>query len=354
MNSSYNVNIRKEQRAEDIEFPPLDEVPLIEKISQPGYKAPAATKPGSAGVQEESPFKVPSHIPEEVRSEYNKKVASYDEPQEEYQEQQEVEQEEPVVEAQEAESVEEVEPTPTRIVEQENKKRNKQSIDDSFRALRAKAEEAERERERLAKESREKDLMIQRMLEMQMQNMQKPAQQQVQQPDIDSILNSVDSEGLVAGNQFKMGVQETRRYTDKVVKDLEAKYQRMEEIIAENRIRAKYPDLNRVLTNENYLILQQRAPANFERLKSLPDSWDKVELMYEAIKSYGIDKMDEYKAEQARIKANLQRPRAVNSVINTKKDSALANVNSFVDEYSMSEEQRQQEYREMMRNISRG
>lgn len=353
MNSSYDTGTYREKRPEDFEFPPLNEVPLIEKISQPGYKAPTQSKSSDQSTQEEQAFKVPTHIPDEVRSEYNKKVQSYDEPQQEHQEEQEVVQEEEIFETQEQEEVEQVESVPARSQSEENKKRNQQSFKESFQALRLKAEEAEREKDRFAKEAREKDAMIQRMLEMQMQNMGKQQQQQ-QEPDFNSIMNSVDNDGLVAGNQFKMAAQENKRYTDKVARDLEDARREMREMVAENRIRAKYPDLSRVLSNENFLILEQRAPANFSRLKSMPDSWDKVELMYEAIKSYGIDKMDDYKVEQTRIKSNMQKPRAVNSVINTKKESALANVNSFVDEYSVSEEQRRQDYRDMMNAISKG
>jgi hypothetical protein len=349
MTSSYeNVNLRNQKRAEDIEFPPLDEVPLIEKISQPGYKAPATTKGNNALPQQEQAFSVPSHVPEEVRAEYNKKAALYDQQEQQSQQEPEVEQQEENIEQQESQEVEEVEVSESQVSDNYNKKRNQESAKESWNALRLKAEEAHREKERLAKELRDKDAMFTRMLEMQMQQMNKPQQQQATEPDLNSILNSIDSDGLASGDQLKKTAQENKRYVDKVALEIAETRRQMQELITENRVRAKYPDLERVLTHENQLILEQRAPGNFARLKSMPDSWDKVELLYEAIKSYGIDRVIEYKQDQSKIKSNMQKPRAINSVVSKNKESALANVNSFVDEYSMTEEDRRRELREAM------
>ena len=360
--SLYNVNVRKEVKAEEIEFPPLDETPYIEKISQPGYKAPIESQSNQSQQtqQQDSPFKVPSHIPDEVRAEYNKKISHFDNPEErmilesqeqpEVEEQQESEQPQYQQQASGVEEIEEVEEAPVENTIVNNKKRNQQSINESFRALRLKAEEAERERERYAKESRQKDEFLAQLMAMQSQGFKTQKQEE---PDFNSIINSVEDDSLVAGNQFKRAAQENKRYTDKVAQDVAQYKQELQDLIAENKVRARYPDLDKVMSEENKFILSQRAPKAYAAWKKMPDSWDKVEAVYEAIKSYGIDKAIEYKQEQNRIQKNMAKPRAVNSVVATKKESALSNVNSFVDEYSMSEEQRQQEFKEMMRNISR-
>lgn len=353
MNSAYNVNVRRQIKEEDIEFPPLGEIPLVEKISQPGYKAPVNPQPNHPQVQEQqfNPMaKVPTQAPDEVRELYKKNT------QQEYQEEvisdvQEVEQaEEQVVDNQQ--QVEEVEEVVVENTIDNNKKKNQQSINESFRALRLKAEEADRERDRILRESREKDAMLAKLI-ANMQQPQQIQQKQQEEPDFNAYINSIESDSLVAGDQLRKTAQENRRYADKIAQDFAAYKQQMQDLMEENRVRTRYPDLDRVMSEENKMILSQRVPKAYAAWKNMPDSWEKVEAVYEAIKSYGIDKAIEYKQEQNRIHANVAKPRSVNSVNVVKPKSALSNVNSFVDEFSMSDQQRQEEFKEMMNNISR-
>lgn len=329
-----------------IEFPPENEIPLIEKISNPGYLAPVDPVKSTNDASTENILgKVPTLVPDDVRELYNTSISNMEQPIEEpapeqQQHVEEVSEEVGEIAYDEPESVREV----------YNAKKNQQSMADNFKALRLAKEEAERNAERYAKESREREQLLSQLLAMQTQ--QKPQLVQ-QEPDFNSIINSIPDDSLVDSAQFKRAYQENRKQTEQIAQRF-AQYERqVEDLRQENTIRAKYPDLDKVMSEENKTILSKREPIIYNSFKSMPDSWEKVEAVYRMIKSYGIDKTFIAQKEKMLATANMNKPRPGLSVSPQKGATPLSTINSFVDEFTMSESEKEQERKEMYANIGR-
>lgn len=173
---------------------------------------------------------------------------------------------------------------------EQNAVQNDQSINESaqpsqkelnFRALRERAEKAER---RLA-------------------DMERSQQPVVNNNDDDDF--GIDDDSLLEGKHLK-------KYAQSIKKDLKATKDQLNQLNnmnAETRLRAKHPDLDEYVTQENIDRLAQEKPSFYRSIMSNPDLHDKGDALCDAIKTF-IAKPKDYKDQDKKIADNKLKPRS--------------------------------------------
>ncbi len=211
-----------------------------------------------------------------------------------------------------------------------NTHRNAKSAQESFRDVRAAKEKAERER----------DALMQQMLQMQMQQQQqvKPQPQVEEEPDIDF---DIDPDSLVEGKHVKK-LAAAYKSMQKQMREYQSQTQA---VTIEARIRATYPDFEKVVSQENIAILNEQYPEVAATLRDTPDMFNKAATAYSVIKNFGIHKQTALAPERAKAIANSQKPRPLASVSPQQGDSPLSKANAFAN--GMTDELKEQLRQEM-------
>lgn len=124
------------------------------------------------------------------------------------------------------------------------------------------------------------------------------------------------------------------------------------EMAAEARLKSQYPDIDRILSSENVSALRQKYPELAYTLNANSDFYNKAVATYTMIKNMGIAGETELNANhEAKIKANLAKPRSLSSLAPQKADSPLSRVNAFAEGLTPDlEKQLRKEMVEAMRN----
>lgn len=200
----------------------------------------------------------------------------------------------------------------------------------NFRAIRERAERAERERDEL----------------MRMLSQEKP---HVQQPEQEEDLNfNVDSDALVEGKHLSK--------VDKKIKILERKLaqyeQRSTETNAETRLKSQYSDFDSVVTAENIMQFKEQYPELAQALNAAPDLYAKGKSAYVLLKKFGIAQDPITVAERAVVQKNAAKPKPVVSISAQQGNSPLSQANAFANGLTKDlQEQLQREMYEARRNL---
>lgn len=107
--------------------------------------------------------------------------------------------------------------------------------------------------------------------------------------------------------------------------------QRAYEAAAEARLHAEYPDINRILRQENLQALAQKHPMLAASIDANPDLYSKAVATYDAIKNLGIagnTELNDY--NENRIKENMSKPRSLSAVA-PRNDNPLTRANAFAN-----------------------
>jgi hypothetical protein len=211
---------------------------------------------------------------------------------------------------------------------------SKPSPKESFRLVREAKERAERER----------DAMLSQMLAMQQQMQLQQQQQQPQipeQPQEDYDFD-IEADALAEGKHLKKLMAKQKAMEQQL-----KRYQvQSEEVAVEARIRAQYPDFEKVVSKENVDILRQQFPEIAATLHNTPDMYNKAAAAYTVIKNFGIHKdTPKFEADRAKAVSNATKPRPLASVNPTQGDSPLSKANAFAN--GMTDELKEQLRKEM-------
>lgn len=265
----------------EIEMPPLDQASPAQDIPNPWDRQQSQST--------DNAFSVPDQLPQDT--------------------QEAMQQYEPEPEEQ-VEQPEEAQPVKTPVKET--------SVAANMRALREAREKAEKERDELM-----------RMLQMQMQQHQPKVIQSESEPEID--LPNIDDESLVEGKYLNKYNQKHARELQKIKADQERMKQEYAESILEMKIKAQYPDFERVVSKENVEILKIRKPLLAKILSESTDTYAKAIEAYEIIKELGIDRAGVVDQDHARAIKNSSKPRPLTSVNPQQGDSPLSKANAFAN-----------------------
>jgi len=217
---------------------------------------------------------------------------------------QEMAAEQPVVESQD-EQPEEVQPQKSESPAEDIGTRN-------FRALVESKKRIERERD-------EALALAQKLMA---EHTNKPQNQESVEDDFELAPDDI-AEGKhlsKVAKKIRQLEQEVRAYKAKTIEET-----------AEARIKAQYPDFDKVASRENIEMLRDLYPELATTLHANPDLYTKAVSTYTMIKNLGIAKADMFVQEKALAQKNAAKPKPLASVSPQQGDSPLARANAFAN-----------------------
>ena len=181
------------------------------------------------------------------------------------------------------------------------------SPENSFKQLRAKAERAERER----------DELMRRLAEVE-------AKSRPQQPQEDEDFRIGDDE-IAEGKHLSKIAKKMKKLEEQI-----ANYQQQTNVsTTEARLKAQYPDFDKVVNKENIELLRESYPDVAATLNSSSDLYNTASSAYTLIKKLGIAQEDKYAEDRARAQTNAAKPRPLTSISPQGADSPLSRANAF-------------------------
>lgn len=198
----------------------------------------------------------------------------------------------------------------------------------NFRALREKTERIERER----------DEAIRVIKEMQSRN------QPVAQEEED--LNfTIDPDAIAEGKHLSKVDKRIR----KLQTELQSYKQRTQEELIEAKIKAAYPDFDKIVNNANIAQLQEQYPELAATIGSSTDLYSKAVSAYTMIKKFGIVQDDPYESDRLRAQANAKKPKSLAALSPSQGDSPLSQANAFAQ--GLTDDLKKQLHKEMIAAI---
>lgn len=198
----------------------------------------------------------------------------------------------------------------------------------NYRALRELKEKAERER----------DDLLNRFKQMEQLQKQQPSTPQTQ-PEQDY---SVAPDDLVEGKHLSA--------VDKKVKQLEDQLKTYQQQSAtqniEVKLKAQYPDFDKVVSKENIEIFRTAYPELATAIGSSTDLYSQATSAYTLIKKFGIDKHQSTSQNVDRVHQNLSKPVPTASLGTQQGESPLTKANAFAE--GLTPDIKKQLYREML------
>lgn len=179
----------------------------------------------------------------------------------------------------------------------------------NFRQIKEARERAERERDEAIRLLRD------------IQAKQQPS---AQEPD-DLPFGADD---IVEGKHVKQVYKKMRELES----ELKQYKQQSSESVAETRLKAQYPDVEKVLSQENINSLRDKHPELANTIyNSAGDTYSKLVSAYTMIKNLGIHHEDLYEADRAIAQKNAAKPRPLTSIAPQSGESPLARANAFAN-----------------------
>jgi acyl-homoserine lactone acylase PvdQ len=189
----------------------------------------------------------------------------------------------------------------------------------NFRVMRQRAESAERRAQELEQAMR--------------------PQQQTNEDDI-----GVEDDGIVEGKhlrKYSSSVKEMKKELEQTKKQLEA----LNNVSSESYLRAKFPDFEQVVTDENLEKLSRAEPALYRSILSNPDLKDKGETARKAIIAFV--QPGKFDQQEKKLENNMNKPRSASTVAPQASDSPLSRVGDY-DRRVYTESQKKEMYKEMI------
>src|SRR5215831_198773 len=198
------------------------------------------------------------------------------------------------------------------------------SLAKNIRALREKAERLERERDEAIRYA-----------------------QQFQQPQQQAPVE--DDEVLLKPDELAEGkhLSKVQKQVKKLEQQLKQYEQRSTEMTAEARLKAQYPDFDKVVSKDNIEMLRMTYPEIAATLQSSPDLYNKAVSAYTMIKKLGIEpQQDLYEKDREMAQRNANKPKPLASLSPQQGESPMSRANAFAN--GLTDDVKKQLYKEMM------
>lgn len=207
-------------------------------------------------------------------------------------------------------TIEQPESTQTQEVqapEQKPQPQQETSADRNFRALREKAEKAERERDEAIRLLQEREA----------------AKQQLEEDDDIRI----GPDDLAEGKHLT----KVQRKIQKLESQLKQYQQVTTAQTTEARIKSQFPDFEQVVTKDNIELFKASYPEIAATLNTSTDLYNTAVSAYTLLKKFGFAQEQPYNAEKQRVEENISKPRPVTSISPQKGDSPMSRANAFAE-----------------------
>lgn len=174
-----------------------------------------------------------------------------------------------------------------------------------FKAMRESSERAERERDEA------------------LRRLQEYERQRAPEPEPESI--NIKDDDLVEGKHVKKLEAELRQ-----LKAEQKQFRRQtDESSAEVRIRAQFPDFDKVATVENLQVLSEMYPELAKSINATTNIYDKAVSAYQLVKKFGIYEDEPFAAEKQQAISNTQKPKPLASISPQQGETPLSRANAF-------------------------
>jgi len=214
--------------------------------------------------------------------------------------------------------------------------------DRNFVEMRKKLEREQREKEELRRKNEEAMQII--------RNIEAQKQQQQEAPKEEPIpeINLGDDDDLVEVKTVKAILANQKRLEKKLAESEKKSYQ----MTAEARLKANYPDWEKVISDENLERLKESDPDLMASIQYNPDPYSQYAAAYKAIKRQGIYQEDKYAADRQKAEENANKPRPLTSVSPQQGDSPLSKANAFANA-PLTDEVKKRYWKEMQEAMKR-
>lgn len=199
-----------------------------------------------------------------------------------------------------------------------------------------------KDKERLERENREKDLLLQELIRK-----NQPKEQVQQQAQVDT---SVEEDFTIADDDFLEG-KHYRSLENRLKKQEAAlnKYrQQSESTTIETKLRSQYSDFDKVVTPENIEALRTSQPELAETIGSGTNLYSSAVSAYKIIKQLGIYVEDNYKTDRDLAQQNSLKPKPLQSVSPQKGASPLEQANAFGQGRVLTQDAKKQIYQKAL------
>jgi hypothetical protein len=170
-------------------------------------------------------------------------------------------------------------------------------------------------RERSQRAERERDELMRRLAEVEAKT--KP---QVEDEDF-----RIGDDEIAEGKHLSKITKKMKKLEEQI-----ANYQQQTNVsTTEARLKAQYPDFERVVNKENIELLRESYPDVAATLNSSTDLYNTASSAYTLIKKLGIAQEDQYAQDRARAQTNAAKPRPLTSISPQGSDSPLSRANAF-------------------------
>lgn len=311
------------QGAPSIEMPPLPDEPTNQKMGAVPDEVPKEVQEEMNNEQANNQ----DHVQEQVHQ-AQEKVDQLEQQEQNLREEQENSSESDTDESSTDQSETDQSETDQSVTE---KKTEGPRPQDSFKAIREAKEKAERER----------DILMQQMLEYQKSQQQQQPKQPESPPVDDDINFDIDEDGLVEGRYVKKVTNKIKNL-EKQLKNYESQAQQQS---TEAKIKSQYPDFDKVVSEENVRMLNDQFPEIASSLRDTSDLYSKAVSAYNIMKRFGIHKDDPHSQDRIKALRNTQKPKPVTSISPQQGDSPLSKANAFAN--GLTEDLKAQLRREM-------
>ena len=157
-----------------------------------------------------------------------------------------------------------------------------------------------------------------------------------------------DDEIKIGPDELAEGKHVTQ--VDRKIKKLEQQLQSYQQstnaTTAEARLKAQYPDFDRVVSKDNIDLLKETEPEIAYTINASSDIYSKAVSAYKMIKKLGIYQEDPYIKDRERAEHNAAKPRPLASVSPQQGDSPLSKANAFAN--GLTDDLKKQLYKEMV------
>ena len=207
----------------------------------------------------------------------------------------------------------EIEPTQNEVAQAAPQPESDKEI--NLRILRERSERAEKER----------DEAVRYMRDMQAQMNQRnapPVEQEDDEPEY-----TLSEDALVEGKHLAAYNKKIRRLEEQI----NSYQQYNNSVTTETRLKAQYPDFDRVVSKENVEALKAQYPELAHSLSANPDLYTKAVSTYTLMKKLNIAVDEVTMADRERAQKNAAKPRPLVSVSPQQGDSPLARANAFAE-----------------------
>lgn len=167
--------------------------------------------------------------------------------------------------------------------------------------------------------TRERDEALRRLQEIESKNAPK-----VEYPDEDLVIK--DDE-LVEGKHLAKYIKRVKQLEQQQKQYI----QQTTESTAEMRLKAQYPDFDKVMTIENVQTFSAAYPELAKTIYTSNDLYDKASSYYTLIKRFGIYNDQPFEADKQKAIANSSKPRPLASVSPQQGDSPMQRANAFAN-----------------------